>query len=65
MRTFLANLLIVLFVGLIYWLDIFSLFAKRGALAVALVLVLIVFVVGYKVLGNPLKGKDQENDKDE
>lgn len=64
MKTLGANLLIVLFVGLLYWLDIFSFFAKKGALALALILVLIVFVAGYKVLGNPLGKEDEKNDKD-
>lgn len=63
MKTTLGYMAILLFVALAYWSDVFSLFAHKGALILAAVLVVAVFAIAIRILGNPLHG--EENDDDE
>lgn len=64
MKTILANLVIIIFIALAYWSDIFSLFAHKGAIWIALILVAGVFGAAFKILGNPFKGKEKDHDED-
>ena len=53
-----------IFAGLMlaYWIDLFGFFAKKGALAWAFALVMVIFLVGCKVLGNPFSAIRAEDE---
>ena len=63
MRTFFSYLAMVALVILFYKFNIFSLFAHKGAWIIATILIIAVFVAAVRILGNPLEGKDN-NDED-
>jgi hypothetical protein len=64
MKSLLTSLATVLVFVVLYWFDVFGLFAQKGALAWALGLVAAVFIAGFFFIGNPLAALTKEN-KDE
>lgn len=63
MKNVLINVGIILGILFAYYIDFFGWFTGRKALLFSLGLVVIVFWVGVKILGNPFAG--QGNDEDE
>ena len=55
MKNLLINIAILLGLVLLYYSGILSLLASKYALPCSLLLVLVVFLIGLKVLGNPFK----------
>lgn len=53
MRTLLINFGFLLLIGLLYWLDIFSLFAMCGALWIVFGVIAGIFIIAFKVVGSP------------
>lgn len=62
MKSWLISLLIVLGLAGAYYTDIFGLIAGRGALITALVFVIIVLLAALKVLGNPFRRADDDDE---
>ena len=62
MRTFFTYLAMVLAVLLLFKFNIFAIFAHKSAFVVGIILVIGIFAVAVRILGNPLARKD---DKDE
>lgn len=63
MRIILGNILIILGIMIAYYLDIFGWFAAKYTYIFALALLIIVFVVAVKVLGNPFAGEKNDDKK--
>ncbi len=62
MRTFFTYLAMVLLVILMHKFNIFALFAHKATLIVGILLVIGVFAVAVKILGNPLARKDNSDE---
>lgn len=66
MKNVAINVGIILGILLVYYIDFFSWFGGRKALFFSVVLVVIVFGAGIKILGNPFaQTKDDEDKKDD
>lgn len=63
MKTFLANLIMLLMIILAYKFNIFALIAHKGTLIVAILVMGIVFIAAFKILGNPLKSKENNHEQ--
>ncbi len=63
MKTFLANIVMLLLIVLAYKFNIFALMAHKGVLIGAIVVVGIVFIAAFKILGNPLKREDNNHEQ--
>ncbi len=63
MKTYFINILILILILLAYYIDFFSWFTGSRALFLAVLLVIIMFVIGWKVIGNPF-AKDKNHDED-
>lgn len=61
MQTILINIGILLAIFLIYYVDFFGWFVGGKALTFSIVLVVLVFIVAWKILGNPF-AEDKKND---
>ncbi|MDR1025791.1 MAG: hypothetical protein LBL47_00175 [Lactobacillus sp.] len=66
MKSVAGSILILLLIFFAYWAGIFDLFASKGALVWAIGLVIIVFIVGFLVIGggpasSGVKDKEDEN----
>lgn len=67
MKTYLINLFILFLIFTAYYTDFFELFTGKTALFSAIILVLIMLLIGWKIIGNPLaenNGKEKNDDKD-
>lgn len=64
MKTFLINIGILAAIFLAYYIDFFGWFVGRGALFFSFGLVIIMFIIAWKVLGNPFK-EDKKDDNDD
>lgn len=62
MKSWLISLLIVLILAGVYYTEIFALLAGQGALITALVFVVIVLLAALKVLGNPFRRADDDDE---
>ena len=65
MRTFFTYLAMIAFIFVAYKVNIFALFASKWALPIVLMLVVIVFIVAFKVLGNPFIRKDSNDENND
>lgn len=63
MKSVLINIGILLGIGIAYYIDFFGWFVGRGMKFFSLGLVVIMFVIAWKVLGNPFK-EDKKNGDD-
>ncbi len=63
MKSILTNLIIIAAIAAIYYFDIFDWFVGGKAKVFSLVLVGIVIIVAVKVLGNPFKQDEKDEDK--
>lgn len=62
MKTILGYIVLLLIAAAVYWLDIFSLIAGKGFMIFIFIVIAIIFVFAFRILGNPLAGrKDDEN----
>lgn len=62
MKSILINIGILLGIFFIYYIDLFGWFVGKGALLFSFGLVVIVFLVALKILGNPFAG-DKKDDE--
>lgn len=63
MKSILINIGIIAGIFLIYYLDLFGWFATKNALIFSFALVILVFIVAWKVLGNPFAGDKKDGDE--
>lgn len=63
MKSILINIGILAGIFLFYYIDLFSWFATKNALFFSFGLVVIVFAVAWKILGNPFTGDKKNDDK--
>jgi len=63
MRAVLVNIIIFMAIMGAYYIDFFGWFTSRYAFVGALALVVIVFLIAIKVLGNPFAGGDDNDNK--
>lgn len=63
MKAFLANIMMLLMIVLAYKFNLFAIVAHKGTLIGVIVVVGIIFVVAFKILGNPLKREDNNHDQ--
>lgn len=62
MKVFLVNLGLLVAIILAYYFNIFSLFAQKYFIFFALGLVIVLFIVAWKIIGNPFNGNKNEKD---
>lgn len=65
MRIIIANLFIFGFLWLLYYLNAFALFENRYMSWFAPLLVISVFVIGFKIIGSPFNVYGNDDDDDE
>lgn len=66
MKSVFWSLVIFVVIMLAYWIGLFELFAIDGAIYFAIGLVVVVFLIGLFVLGNPVKNRVKaKEDKDD
>lgn len=53
MKAILINLVIILLIAVMYYLDFWTLFSYKYTIWYALGMVIIVLLIGLKVIGNP------------
>ena len=63
MRAILVNIIIFMAIIGAYYIDFFGWFTSRYAFWGALALVVVVFIIAIKVLGNPFAGGDDDDNK--
>ncbi len=63
MKTYLINIFILLLILAAYYIDLFSWFTGSKALFFAILLVIVMLAIGWKVLGNPF-AEDKHHDED-
>lgn len=63
MKNILTNLIVLAGIAIAYYFDIFGWFVGGKAKIFSLVLVGIVFIIAVKVLGNPFKQDEKDEDK--
>lgn len=63
MKAFLVNIGIIISLIGAYYIDLFGLFASPNALLYSIILVIIVLIAALKVLGNPFKKEDDDENK--
>ena len=62
MKSYLINILIFGGILLLYYFDVFALFANQNMSIAVYALVALLFVIGFFVFGNPFgKGNDDED----
>lgn len=64
MKAVLINIGILLGIGLAYYIDFFGWFVGSSMRYFSFGLVLVMFIIAWKVLGNPFK-EDKKNDDDD
>lgn len=62
MKSVLINVGILLGIFVAYYIDFFGWFVGRGALFFSLGLVFVMFIIAWKVLGNPFKEDKRDGD---
>ena len=65
MRLILANLFIFGFLWLLYYLNAFTLFANKYMSWFAGLLVISVFVIGFRIIGSPFNMYGNDDDEEE
>ena len=65
MKTFLGYIGLILIGFVLYWTDIFSYLTSRWLLVFIFVVIGGIFVVAFRVLGNPFLDRSEKNDKDQ
>lgn len=63
MKAFLINIGIIIVLILAYYIDFFGWFTSKYAFIGSLVMVVIVLIIALKVLGNPFKKEDGDENK--
>ena len=61
MKDFAVNILIILLIMLAYYLDVFNMFTSEHALWVVGGIIILLFAIALKILGNPF-AKDDDDD---
>ena len=64
MRTLFTYLAMIILLLLLFKFNIFAWFAHKGAWIVPIVLLIVVFIVAIRILGNPFStkgGNDEDN----
>ena len=61
-KSWLITIAVLLAFVAAYPLNLFSLLASRGIRITALILVLMAFLLAFKVLGNPFRKADDDDD---
>lgn len=62
MKIFFTYLAMILLMILIYKFNIFALIAHKGVLIVGIILVIAIFAIAIRILGNPLARKDNSDE---
>lgn len=63
MKLILGNILIIIGIGIAYYLNIFGWFAAKYTYVFVIALLIIVLVVAMKILGNPFGGEKNNDNK--
>lgn len=63
MKTYLINIFILLLILAAYYINFFDWFTGGRALFLAVLLVVLLLAIGWKVLGNPFS-EDKHHDED-
>lgn len=63
MKAFLINIGIIIALIFAYYIDFFGWFTSKYAFVGSLLLVIIVLIIALKVLGNPFKKEDDDENK--
>jgi len=61
MKDFAVNILIILLIMLAYYLDVFNMFTSEHTLWVVGGIIILLFAIALKILGNPF-AKDDDDD---
>lgn len=65
MRLILANLFIFGGLAALYYLDVFSLLSSKYMSWFAILLVISIFIIGFKIIGSPFDVSDNDDDGDD
>ena len=62
MKNIFINLMIIVLLFIAYYIDFFGWFAEKNIFWIALFLVIVVFCIGWNILGSPFKKNEDKND---
>lgn len=62
MRNILVNVIVIGLLIVAYYSNLFSILAAKGTFIAALILLLIILIAAFKILGNPFRKVDDDDD---
>lgn len=63
MRNILINMVIILILAVMYYTNAFGVISSNGIFIFATILLIVMVLIALKILGNPFKRVDDDDDK--